>query len=156
MPAKRKKTRQKKIAQPPKTLLKTTPIENTFLEHLTNLTDGLSYTSEIDAAIEAFIGDKTTSLTKVEILNQTKSAADTPVVEIVFTKFFSHLTEIQDWYGEEETEIAQKFARLKEFLEQNLKDLKVFKVGQIELEIYVVGLDGKNNLAGTKTKAVET
>lgn len=156
MPVKRKKLRQKKIVRSPKTLLKTMPIENTLLEHLTNLTDGLFYTSEIDAAIRAFVGDKTESLTPAEILKQTKSAADTPVAETVFTEFFSDLTEIQDWFGEEETEIAQKFTHLKEFFEQNLKDLKVFKIGKIELEIYVVGLDGENNLTGIKTKAVET
>jgi hypothetical protein len=63
---------------------------------------------------------------------------------------------MQDWYGEEEKEIAQKFARLKVFLEQNLKDLKVLKVGRIKLDVYIVGLDDKDQLAGIKTKAVET
>ena len=37
-----------------------------------------------------------------------------------------------------------------------MKDLKVFKVGQIELDIYVVGLDSQGVLTGITTKAVET
>jgi hypothetical protein len=32
----------------------------------------------------------------------------------------------------------------------------VFKVGRVELDIYVVGLDENGNLMGIKTKAVET
>jgi hypothetical protein len=66
------------------------------------------------------------------------------------------LTEIQDWFGDEEKETAQKFARLRELLEKNLRDLKVFKVGKIQLDVYVVGLDAESKLTGIKTKAVET
>ncbi len=40
--------------------------------------------------------------------------------------------------------------------EKNLRNLKVFKVGKIQLDIYVVGLDAENRLLGIKTKAVET
>jgi hypothetical protein len=66
------------------------------------------------------------------------------------------LTKIQDWFGEEETATAQKFSALEKLLLENLKDLKVFKIGEIELDIYFVGLDKQGKLAGVKTKAVET
>ena len=156
MPVKRKKLRPKETVRKPKPLLETNQLKNKLLERLESLTEGLFYISETDAPITAFIGDKTESVTPAEILKQTKSAADTPISETGFTEFFSNLTEIQDWFGEEETELARKFAALKEFLEKNIKDLKVFKIGKIELETYVVGLDGENNVAGIKTKAVET
>jgi hypothetical protein len=45
---------------------------------------------------------------------------------------------------------------LRQFLEQNLTDLKVFRIGRIRLDVYVVGLDSEGNLAGVKTVAVET
>lgn len=156
MPIKRKKFVQKKMVHKPKILLETAPTENKFLERLKSLTDRLFYTSETDAPITAFIGGKTEFLTSAEILKQTKIAPDAPIAETNFTEFFSNLTGMQEWFGEEEIEIARKFIALKEFLEQNLKDLKVIKVGKTELEIYVVGLDGENNVAGIKTKAVET
>jgi hypothetical protein len=41
-------------------------------------------------------------------------------------------------------------------LEENLADLTVFRIGSIRIDIYVVGLDADGNLAGIKTKAVET
>lgn len=156
MPRRRKKIREKKATHLPDQLLKINPTENKLLEPLWNLTEGLFYTSETDAEIVPFVGGNTACLSQQEILRQTQSASDAPAAEVNFTEFFSQLTEIQDWYGDEEKEIAQKFARLKEFLEQNLKDLKVYKIGRIELNVYVVGLDGESNLVGIKTKAVET
>ncbi len=117
MPRKRKKLKEKNTNQLPNQSLKINPSENKLLERLSNLTRGLFYISETDAEIMPFIGDKTPCLTQAEILRQTKSAAGAPVAELNFTDFFSRLTEMQDWYGEEEKEIAQKFARLKVFLE---------------------------------------
>jgi hypothetical protein len=41
-------------------------------------------------------------------------------------------------------------------LKENLRDLKVYRIGRIEIDIYVIGIDSQNNLMGIKTKAVET
>ena len=114
------------------------------------------YISETDAEILPFMGSAAESVSKEEILRQTKNALDTPVEERGFSEIFKRLTKIQDWYGEEETAAAAKFSALKELLENNLKDLKVFKVGTIELDVYFVGLNKDNILMGIKTKAVET
>lgn len=125
-------------------------------EQIKKAAGGLFYVSETDAKIEAFIGAQAESVTRETLLNQIKSAADVPVEERDFAEFFARLTEIQDWFGDEETATANKFALLKEILERNLRDLKVFKVGKIRLDIYVVGLEAGNVLMGVKTEAVET
>ncbi len=120
------------------------------------ITDGLFYTSETDAEILPFNGKKAQAVTFEEILAQTGNKPDSAVEERNFTEFFSRLTEIQDWFGDEEKTAAQKFTDLKDLLEKNLKDLKVFKVGKIQLDVYAVGLDAESNLIGIQTKAVET
>jgi len=117
---------------------------------------GLYYMSETDAQILPFIGQQAKAVSKEEILSQIKKAADSTIEEKDFAGFFARLTEIQDWFGDEEKEIAQKFVRLKELLERNLRDLKAFKIGEIQLDVYVVGLDAEDNLLGIETKAVET
>ncbi len=129
---------------------------NNLAEKIKNAAEGLYYISETDAEILPFIGQQAESVIKEEILNQTNSAADSAVEEGEFKGFFARLTEIQDWFGDEEKETAQKFVQLKELLEMNLRDLKVFKIGKIQLDVYVVGLDAENKLLGIKTKAVET
>jgi len=120
------------------------------------IAEGLYYISETDAEIFPFIGNKAEAVTVEEVSKQTESAADASVEERDFNEFFVRLTEIQEWFGDEETATANKFAELKKLLEDNLRDVQVFKVGKIELDIYVVGLDSESNLMGIKTKAVET
>lgn len=127
-----------------------------FAAQIRKLSEGLYYISETDAGISPFVGSRAKDVSKEEILRQTKSAADAPVEERNFAEIFARLTKIQDWFGDEEKANAAKFGRLKEFLEKNLKDLKVFKVGSIQLKIYFVGLDAEGKLMGIQTEAVET
>lgn len=125
-------------------------------KEIESLVSGLSYLSETDSEIFPFVGDKSEAVTKETVLTQTKNPNDSAVEERNFEEFFARLTKIEDWFGEEETEAAQKFLALKKLLQKNLRDLKVFKIGTIELDIYAVGLDSENVLIGIKTKAVET
>lgn len=118
--------------------------------------NNLSYTSETDAEIIPFTGKKAESVSAQELINQIGNADNKPLEEKDFNEFFARLTEIQDWFGDEEKATAQKFADLKSLLEKNLKDIKVFRVGKIEMDVYVVGLDIEKNLMGIQTKAVET
>ncbi len=120
------------------------------------ITGGLFYMSETDAEILPFSGKKAQTVSSAELLNQIERKKDSHVEEKDFTEFFARLTEIQDWFGEEEKAAAQKFEALKSLLQNNLRDLKVFKIGEIQIDIYVVGLDAENALTGIQTKAVET
>ena len=129
---------------------------NKLAEYIENAAEGLYYVSETDAEIKPFIGRTSQAVTPEEILEQTDNAVDSAVEQRDFSDFFSRLTKIQDWFGDEEKANAQKFVRLKEVLENNLRELRVFKVGKIQLDIYVVGLDENDKLLGIKTKAVET
>ncbi len=125
-------------------------------KQIKDTTKGLLYNSETEAEVLPFVGKSAKAVTKEEILNQTKNSIDSPIEEKDFAAFFSRLTEIQDWFGDEEKETSGKFAQLQKVLENNLRDLKVFKVGEIQIKIYVVGLDENNVLLGIKTEAVET
>jgi len=130
--------------------------EDKFKEQIRETSEGLYFMSETDAEILPFFGKQAQAVTKEEILSQTESATNAPVEERNFTEFFARLTEIQDWFGDEEKATARKFGELKILLESNLRDLKVFKIGKIQLDVYAVGLNAENNLLGIKTKAVET
>jgi hypothetical protein len=134
---------------------KSQPAE-TLAEQIRKVSEGLFYISETDAEIYPFAGAKADAVTGENLLSRTGNKPDAPVEERDFTDFFTRLTKIQDWFGDEEKQTAAKYVRLKELLERNLKDLKVFKVGRIEIDIYVVGLDSEGRLTGIKTKAVET
>ena len=127
-----------------------------LLSDIENAIKDLFYTSETDAKILLFVGSQADAVTKENLLIQTKNESNPKVEEKDFDQFFAQLTKIQDWFGDEEKEIAAKFSALRDLLKNNLKDLKVFKVGKINLDIYVIGLDTEGVLTGVQTKAVET
>ena len=126
----------------------------TLDERIKKASEGLYYISESDAEILPFVGEKAEAVNMETILKQIKS--DAPVEERDFEDFFNRLTELQEWFGDEEARNAKKFAKLKDVLQKNLRNIKVFKVGRTEIDVYVVGLDEKNILTGIQTKAVET
>ncbi len=126
----------------------------TLAEQIKKASEGLFYISETDAEILPFVGEEAEAVNAETILKQTKS--DAAVEERDFEDFFKRLTGLQEWFGEEEIANANKFANLKDLLQENLKDIKIFKVGSIELDIYMVGLDTEKVLTGIQTKAVET
>ena len=132
------------------------PSRATAVATLAVLTKGLVYVSETDANIIPFSGDKTSSITVEEILKQTGNNPDAEIETISAEAFFERLIAIKDWFGDAEKERAARFLRLKELLTESLFDMKVFRIGKIRIDIYVVGIDAEGYLSGIMTKAVET
>ena len=130
------------------------PEEKSFSEQIAETVKDLYYISETDSEIFPFVGKRDTEVSAETLLQQL--GRKDSVEERNFEDFFKRLTGMQEWFGEEEIKTANKYSDLKELLLKNLKDIKVFKVGKIEVDIYIVGLDAENILTGVWTKAVET
>ena len=118
-----------------------------LLAEIEKFTAGLTYVSETDVSVLPF------SATVVEVQ---KLIAENRHYELSARDFFARLTTNRDWFGAKEKESAHRFAELEKLLDENLCDLKVFKVGRIQIDIFVVGLDANDSVIGIKTKAVET
>jgi hypothetical protein len=129
---------------------------NDFKKEISQIVKDLTYLSETDAEILPFIGTKALEINNDTILSQTNKPLNSEIVEQKFDEFFEPLIELQSWFGAEEKQIAAQFAELKKILQENLIDIKVFRIGKIEIDIYVVGLDAENICRGIQTKAVET
>lgn len=152
-----------------------------LIEKLKEASKDLLYMSESDYPLEPFVWkreenlpdetkkkDKTTGQANKEnavgnilptaddVLKNSKGEPETKIEEISPEKFFHRATKIEDWYEDEERESAQKFSELRKLFESNLKNIKVFRVGEIEIDIYVVGVDTDGNFVGLKTTVVET
>jgi hypothetical protein len=130
------------------------PEEDSFSDQVKTIVKDLYYISETDSEIFPFVGRKAASVSADELLRQLGRTDS--VEERDFEDFYKRLTKMQEWFGDEETATANKFSELKKLLLKNLKDVKVFKVGKIEVDIYIVGLNSESVLAGVWTKAVET
>ena len=137
-----------------KKIKKTLPGKNGFRQEAEEAVKELYYISETDSEIFPFVGEKAEDVTAETILEQL--GRKDPVEERDFEDFFKRLTELQEWFGDEETRRANGFSELKELLLKYLREIKVFKIGKIEVDIYIVGLDADDTLKGVWTKAVET
>jgi len=117
---------------------------------------GITYLSETDAEVEPFFGGKVEVLNTRTFLETISESEKKPVEETDAGQFFERVSKINDWHTASQKKNAEKFAALRKLLESNLSGLRVFRVGRIRIDIYIVGIDQDGNLAGVKTRAVET
>jgi hypothetical protein len=80
----------------------------------------------------------------------------TPVEERSLYRFFSGHTETSDPWDAESQRIRPRYEALRELLRTRLRGATVYRLGKIEVRCYVIGGDGRGNLAGLETVAVET
>lgn len=128
---------------------------NDFEKRLSALLKGLFYVSETESEVLLFNGQKAESVPQEDLLHQIRKT-DIKVEELSFEDFFKPLIKTEKWFGREERKMTESFSKIKKLLQGNLRDLRVFKIEKIHVEIYVVGLDSEGNLCGIQTKALET
>lgn len=134
-----------------------------LINQLKQATDGLLCMSESEYPFEVFLwkSPEQTSLIKEnlttqKILELTGHPQDTPVEVVSIDKFFRIATTEQDWYGEEELATLKKYQEFVEILKRNLSNLEVYRIGEIEIDVYIVGQTSTGDLVGLSTKVVET
>ncbi len=133
-------------------------MENKLQLTLTELSKGLLYPSESDYPFEYFEWDlpSDTPLNENIVRKATKSSQSTPVAIKTLDDFFKNVTEVKDWYGEEEKTAVQQYIALKQALEKELSDPRVYRLGEVEIDVYITGKKADGKWAGLKTKVVET
>jgi hypothetical protein len=84
-------------------------------------------------------------------------AAPAAPVEIVSPeKFFARAASEPKWKGEQELATARRYQALVRLLKENLDDLKVYRIGEINIAVYIVGRAVTGNWVGLSTRVVET
>ena len=129
-----------------------------IFEQLHEAAKGLLWMSESDYPLEALIwefGEKILLDNEV-VLKITKHSLDTPVKVIEFDTFFQHVVTHQDWHNSEEADTVNRYQELVRIMKQYLSDLKVYKVGEIEIDVYIIGKTDAGDYAGVATVSIET
>ena len=120
--------------------------------------EGLVYSSESDRPFEFFFlagaGDQPPGTEAFARL--VGARPDTRVEERDLDHFFARHAETSDPYDLEAQRIRPRYEALRETLRTSLRGATVYRLGRIEVQCYVVGGDGRGNLAGVRTVAVET
>ncbi len=129
-----------------------------LMTQLKQACNNLLWISESEYPFEVFCwqDQSASDLTDQKLLEVTHHSMDTIVKTDEFDSFFEVVTQPQDWYGDEEIATMKQYQQLVATLKQHLSNLKVYRLGEINLDIYVVGQTPDSHLAGITTKAVET
>ncbi|HEX8560810.1 MAG TPA: nuclease A inhibitor family protein [Pyrinomonadaceae bacterium] len=121
---------------------------------LEEATRGLTFMSESDYPFEVFRWEAAPTPDALRALAGADPGAG--VETQTAGQFFRAAASEPDWKGAEERALARRFQKLQRLLEENLADLKVYRVGSVNLAVFVAGRAPSGSWLGVSTRAVET
>ena len=129
-----------------------------FTERVNPLLTDLLYPGESDEPIEAVTCylKQPEPLTVSQIKDWLMLPPSVYVEETPEADFWEPVTTEEDWYGDEEKARTRRFIELKQVLEAELSVRQVFRVGESEMDVYLLGRQADGERAGIKTKIVQT
>ncbi|MBD2680848.1 MULTISPECIES: nuclease A inhibitor family protein [Nostoc] len=96
------------------------------------------------------------SLTTQKLLQLTNHPSDSQVEEVGLDYFFRNCAYEKEWHDDQQKENVKKFQTLVQTLRNNLNEIKVYRIGTINIDVYILGKTSSGDLAGLSTKVVET
>lgn len=126
-----------------------------IVEKLKEASTGLLMMSESDYPFEVVQWEGAAPATQEKIL-QLRGSQNLPIEVVELDYLFRNCAFEQEWHNELQKQDVKKFQTLIQTLKDNLSDIKVYRVGQINIDAYIIGQTKDGDLAGVVTKLVET
>lgn len=122
-----------------------------IIDRLQQVTKDLLWVSESDYPFEIVTWDKGIELTSISLFKDVGN-----IESILLKDFFAPALLVEDWYETEELATVDRYKLLLETIESLLTQLKVFRIGSVEIDVYIVGKTPDGDVVGLKTIVVET
>jgi Nuclease A inhibitor-like protein len=118
-------------------------------------TADLLWSSESDYPFELVTWERGVEMIPTALFSKLEEP-NAAIESIALTDFFAPVLTVEDWYEEAELAQVERYKQLLHAIESHLADVQVFRVGEVEIAIYIVGKTSEGDLIGLKTHAVET
>jgi hypothetical protein len=125
-------------------------------QELREATRGLTFMSESDYPVEVVRWSGIDDVTPEFLRGLNGQEASAPVETTGVGEFFRNAASEAEWKSEAERETARRYQKLIGLLKDNLKGLTVYRVGSINIGVYVVGRGTSGDWLGVSTRVVET
>jgi hypothetical protein len=122
------------------------------LEKLAAASEGLTYMSETDAPFEVVELGKLAD--PVKTLSGLYPGAE--VETVTLDHFFRHAVKVEPGSSSVVRTNAERFQALAALLKKSLGDIRVYRVGTINIDALIIGRLADGSYGGLKTKLVET
>ena len=131
------------------------PTTQDLLPELEAACDNLLWRSETDYPFEIAVLPADRTVAGAEELLKSYPA-DTPINVISLDDFFGQATTERAWLDSRELNLVRRYRNLRDLLETTLENLKVYRIGDVEIDVYLLGITEDEQVIGVKTKVVET
>ncbi len=134
------------------------PTVDTFMKTLQERCDGLFYMSESEYPLEPILFEvpDAVALTEPTVLNLTQQPLDAPVEVVDLPYFLRNQTADVPDADEFIQNMINRFRELQAFLQAQLQEVKVYRIGKREIQVYALGKLSPTQITGFKTVSVET
>lgn len=85
-----------------------------------------------------------------------KLHSEDAVKKVDLNDFFERAIAPKSWHTDEDKEQLRRLQTLRDFLTDQMPDLQVYRCGEVEIRVYVLGCAEGKVLAGIRTTVVET
>jgi Nuclease A inhibitor-like protein len=132
------------------------PIATTaeIIDLLKQATADLLWSSESDYPFELVTWAQGIDMTPAALFG--KLPIIDPVATLTILELFEPVLTVEDWYEAAELALVDRYTNLLHMIESQLSDVQVFRIGTVEIAIYIVGKTPAGDLVGLKTYSVET
>ncbi|MEM8718099.1 MAG: nuclease A inhibitor family protein [Cyanobacteria bacterium P01_G01_bin.39] len=127
-----------------------------LIEQLKQETKDLLWLSESEYPWSIFYFADAANFTPQTLLQQHNYPPETKIAIKQLTAFFSSAIIVEAWHNEDEQEEVTRYQDLVNLLSEKLTDIKVYLLGEVEIDVYVLGTTTKGAIAGIATKIVAT
>lgn len=126
------------------------------LQTIKNAADGLQYLSESDYPFEVVELLSSSQPVEQQLLNLLHQPPTTAIEKQTLSYCFRNMTATTGDAPALQQQTAARFTNLQTVLEEKLKNVTVYRIGHIQVEIFIIGQLQDGTYAGLRTKAIET
>ncbi|MBA2733829.1 MAG: nuclease A inhibitor family protein [Acidobacteria bacterium] len=127
-----------------------------IVEDLERATAGLFIMSESDYPFQVIRWEGLNEITPQFLREVTGQNDDAPVTVQSVAGFFGNRMAVQKLTGERDRVELKGYEALLRILNDNLDDLKVYRIGEINIPVFILGRSKTGNWLGLSTRVVET
>ncbi|MDX5420395.1 MAG: nuclease A inhibitor family protein [Hymenobacteraceae bacterium] len=125
---------------------------------LKEASNGLLMMSETDAPFEFYHEEnfENEELNEETVLKLAAMPADYPLEVVDLEYFFRNMTHARPESGEEGMQKTKRFEQLQKKLRELLQDVRVYRIGETQILVLILGRTPGGEIAGLRTMLVET
>jgi hypothetical protein len=127
-----------------------------IIEELKKATEGLLFMSEADYPLEPVHLKGRPELDPQYLRELGGAAAGASVESGSVEEFFRAATSEPEWKKGDELALARRHQSLVRLLKENLTELRVYRIGEVNMPVFILGKSGEGNWLGLRTRVVET